>query len=201
MKGRGILITIISIALVFTLTIFICFLLIRASLIKMDKEVTACWTELYDLTTKKNQFLRNSLRKYDNTKEISHFQKMLLDNLNVRKSYKKYCQLDYIYLEYNLNKSLIRIKSLNESFFKKNEVTITKIDSIVNIKIDVYNNHVQSFNEYYTLFPNIIVAKYLSYSRKAFFTIKYGVDNDDPIVKSKEVPEWARDVDTTFLSK
>ena len=175
---------------------------IRSNFIKLENEVAICWTELYISITEKNQLLQKyCLGKYENIKEIEDFNKMLLENLNASKSYEKYCQLDYVYLEYNLNKSLLKIKNLNDSFFNNDEVPISKIDSMINIKIDRYNNLVQSFNEYYTLFPNIIVAKYLGYSKKDFFTIKYGVNNDDPIVKSKEIPEWARDVDTTFLSK
>jgi hypothetical protein len=54
------------------------------------------------------------------------------------------------------------------------------------------------YNKYISIFPHFVIAKRYGYKKKKHFTIKYGVNNDDPIIKSKELPEWAIGVDTTL---
>ena len=51
-------------------------------------------------------------------------------------------------------------------------------------------------NEYISIFPNFIIAKRNGFKKKKYFSIRYGINNEDPIVKSKELPEWAIGVDT-----
>jgi outer membrane receptor protein involved in Fe transport len=62
-----------------------------------------------------------------------------------------------------------------------------------------YNSSVKNYNVYYTIFPHFIFAKRKGFKRDKYLTIEYGKENQDPIEKSKEVPEWAKNVDTTFL--
>ena len=62
-----------------------------------------------------------------------------------------------------------------------------------------YNSAVKDYNVYYTIFPHFIIAKRKGFKRDKYLTIEYGKENRDPIEKSKELPEWAKNVDTTFL--
>ena len=43
---------------------------------------------------------------------------------------------------------------------------------------------------------NLLIAKKNGFTRKKFFSVRYGVENNDPIIKSKELPEWAKYKDT-----
>lgn len=202
MKGKRIIVTLLLLIVAFGLLMFIYFMSIRSNFIKKENDVNVFWSELFTSTTEKNQSLLNFLSgKNEDVAGLKNLNKIIFENINLRKSYEKYCQLDYVYLEYKLNESLLNFKKTNAFDFIEKDVSISKIDSMLNQKIDRYNNLVQNFNEYYTLFPNILVAKYLGLTKKKYFSIKYGENNEDPIVKSKEVPEWARDVDTTFLSR
>lgn len=102
--------------------------------------------------------------------------------------------LEFEFIEYKLNKFLLNkcpdmgkeTESLNQEL---NEITTE------------YNSSVKDYNGYFTIFPNFIFAKRKGYIREKFLTIEYGKENQDPIEKSKEIPEWAKNVDTTFLSK
>jgi hypothetical protein len=191
---KTILITTLSALLLFIVILLICFFSIKSNLKKLDNEVRVQWEVLFNLSTKKNKVLQVYYLKHN--KEIDE---LLIHNLKNRQKYKNYCQLKYIHMEYLLNKSLINERS--GSFDKNNNTFILEMDSLLNESVDKYNNSCLEFNQYYTIFPNVIVGRYLDLKRKKFFTIKYGAINDDPIKKSKEIPEWAVGIDTTFLSK
>jgi hypothetical protein len=66
----------------------------------------------------------------------------------------------------------------------------------LNNDLEKYNSETKDYNDYISMFPNFIVAKTLDYKKAKYFTIKYGAINDDPISKSKELPEWVNGVDT-----
>jgi hypothetical protein len=102
--------------------------------------------------------------------------------------------LEFEFYEYKLNNFLLKNRpdkmNLTDSLFRELNETSTE-----------YNSLIEDYNIYYTIFPNIIFAKQKGYKREKFLTIEYGKENQDPIEKSKEIPEWAKNVDTTFLSK
>lgn len=202
MKGKRHIVILLILIVVFGLFLYIFFMSIQSNFVKQENDINVHWTELFTSTTEKNLLLQNFLsgEKVD-IEDVKNINKIIFENINQRELYKKHCQLDYIYLEYKLNESLLNLKKSDAFDFIEKNMSISKIDSMLNQKIDKYNNLAQNFNEYYTLFPNILVAKYLGLTKKKYFTIKYGENNDDPIIKSKEVPEWAKDVDTTFLNK
>jgi hypothetical protein len=102
--------------------------------------------------------------------------------------------LEFEFNEYKLNKFVLNNQpnkgTETESLYQElNEITTE------------YNSIVKDFNVYYSTFPNFIFAKRNGYKREKFLTIEYGKENQDPIEKSKEIPEWAKNVDTTFLRK
>ena len=96
--------------------------------------------------------------------------------------------------EYKLNKFLLDkcpdLETKTENLYRElNEITTE------------YNSSVIDYNIYYTMFPHFIFAKREGYKREKFLTIEYGKENQNPVEKSKEIPDWARDVDTTFLNE
>jgi hypothetical protein len=201
MKGKGIIVTLLSFIVAIGLIMFIYIMSIRSSLTTMENDVNVIWNELFASTTVKNQLLNDFLSKQKNNIEgIKNLNIILFENLKKRKSYEKYCQTEYVYLEFKLNESILNFKKNKDFDLIEQNLSISNFDSLLNKKIERYNIHVQIFNEYYTIFPNVLVAKYLGLTKKKYFSIKYGKNNEDPIIKSKEVPDWARDVDTTFLN-
>ena len=125
------------------------------------------------------------------------------NNFTRRHLYKYECSLDFAKQEFDLNKEYMKYsaKHKNDSVLKQNEkfnlITQLKInDEKINLIIDDYNNRALDYNKYISIFPNFFFAKKNGFTKKKYFTIKYGIENKDPILKSKELPEWAKDIDT-----
>jgi len=102
--------------------------------------------------------------------------------------------LEFEFNEYKLNKFLLNkcpdMGKKTESLYQElNEITTE------------YEFSVRDYNEYCVIFPNFIFAKKNGYKYYEHLTIEYGKENRDPIERAKELPEWAKNVDTTFLSK
>lgn len=175
------------------------FLSIRSNLNKLNIDANKKWEELFDLSIKKNAILKEhfiTIGKIKNV-EIKLFIDTINKNLEERYKYKKSCNMEYMYREFIINKIQMKIKDEFED--KKYEEITNKFNNELNIKIDLYNNSAVNFNKYYTLFPNILVAKHLKLKRKKTFTIKYGVVNEDPIIRENKLPEWALGIDTSFI--
>jgi len=102
--------------------------------------------------------------------------------------------LEFEFYEYKLNDFLIKNCQDNMNITDSLFLELNKIRT-------EYNFLIEDYNVYYTTFPNIIFAKQKGYSREKFFTIEFGKENQNPIEKSKEIPEWAEKVDTSFLSE
>jgi len=102
--------------------------------------------------------------------------------------------LEFEFNEYKLNKFLM---SKCPDLEKKTIVLYQELNEMTT----VYNSLVKDFNVNYSIFPNFIFAKRRGLKRFKYLTIEYGKENQDPIEKSKEVPEWAKNVDTTFIEK
>jgi hypothetical protein len=106
---------------------------------------------------------------------------------SIRERSKKQNNLDLVFYEYKINKIVM------DSF--PNQKQVADLNIKLNNDISKYNSLTQEYNEYVSIFPNFIVAKH-HYQRAKYFTINYGETNEDPINKSKELPEWAKGVDT-----
>ena len=65
----------------------------------------------------------------------------------------------------------------------------------INKAIDKYNSSVRDYNQYYTSFPNFIIAKSYGFKRKNYFEIQYGIENIDPNIAKKERREWQRKIE------
>jgi len=116
--------------------------------------------------------------------------------------YKSQCTLDFVKLEYDLNNAYLKIKDAlkNDTICKStrnNPLYDLEInDEKANFAIEKYNNQVLNYNKYISIFPNFIFAKNHGYVKRKYFNIKYGLKNDDPVIKSKESPDWAKGMDT-----
>lgn len=97
--------------------------------------------------------------------------------------------LDLAFYEYKINEYIL-------THFP-NQRQITELNSKLNRDILEYNSLTKEYNVYISIFPNFIVAKRNNYKKAKYFTVDYGKVNEDPIKKSKELPEWAKGVDTT----
>jgi hypothetical protein len=58
-------------------------------------------------------------------------------------------------------------------------------DKIINSTIDDYINNSLDYNQYTSIFPHFFYAKKNGFIKAKYFTIKYGVKNEDPLTKSK----------------
>jgi hypothetical protein len=96
--------------------------------------------------------------------------------------------LDLEYFEFKINNYLLA------NF--PNEKVLIKLYDKLNNDLANYNAQTKEYNVYISTFPNFIVAKRLHYHKAKYFLIKYGGTNEDPILKSKELPDWAKGVDT-----
>ena len=158
-----------------------------SNLEEKKNNVTVCW-EKFD--TKLNE--RDIILLIFNLTNTDSLKFFIEQSKIERKNKSKI--LEFEFNEYKLNDFLLR------NCQDKNNVTDSLFRELNNIRIE-YNSYVQDFNLYYTMFPNIIFAKQKGYRREKYFSIEYGKENQNPIEKSKEIPEWAQNVDPTFLSE
>lgn len=158
-----------------------------SNLEEKKNNVTVCW-EKFD--TKLNE--RDIILLIFNLTNSDSLKFFIEQSKIERKNKSKI--LEFEFNEYKLNDFLLR------NCQDKNNVTDSLFRELNNIRIE-YNSYVQDFNLYYTMFPNIIFAKQKGYRREKYFSINYGKENQNPIEKLKEIPEWAQNVDTTFLSE
>lgn len=149
--------------------------------------VTICWKEFdKKLNERDNVLLKMGLTNTDSLK--FYIEQSRLQRENQTKT------LELEFTEYKLNDFLLR------NYQDKIDITDSLFREL-NIILTEYNSYVQYFNSYYTMFPNIIFARQKGSEREKYFGIEYGKENQNPIEKSIEIPEWAQNVDTTFLSE
>lgn len=155
-----------------------------SNLEEKKKNVTDCWKKFeFKLNERDKVLLASELTNTDSLK-------FFISQSRIERKHKSNT-LEIEFNEYKLNDFLLRQDKIN--------VTDSLFRELNNIRTE-YNFYVQDFNLYYTMFPNIIFAKQKAYKTEKYFSIEYGKENENPIEKSKEIPEWAQKVDTTFLS-
>ena len=154
---------------------------------KRKKNVTSLWAKFDQKLNERDKLVLS----FASTNSDSL--KYLIDKSKFDRK-KKVNLLGIEFDEYNLNKFLM---NKYPNLEKETEGTYRELNEMTN----EYNSSVEDYNVYYTIFPHFIFAKRKGFKRDKYLTIKYGKENQDPIEKSKELPEWAKNVDTTFLSK
>ncbi len=157
-----------------------------SNLEEKKNKVTVCWKEFDNKLNERDKVLLTfGLTNTDSLK--FYIEQSRIERENKSKT------LEIEFNEYKLNDFLLR------NYQNKINVIDSLFRELNNIRTE-YNSYVQDFNLYYTMFPNIIFARQKGYKREKFFGIEYGIENQNPIEKSKEIPEWAQKADTTFLS-
>ena len=197
--------TLISFITILFLFSYVYSLSVKSNLGKFEKDVNSKWVEYFMNSTEK---VKNTQEFINNPEYVIPYRNAInqtIDrNLRERIKYSNECKLGFVELEYELNKtmmSLLDSTNINLSKYKTfKNIFITSNDKL-NALIAEYNNAVLSYNLYISTFPNFIIAKRNGFVRKKFFEIKYGVNNENPIEKSKKLPEWAVGIDTTVHSK
>ena len=158
-----------------------------SNLEEKKNNVTVCWKEFDKKLNERDKVLLTlGLTNSDSLK--FYIEQSRIERKNRSKT------LEIEFKEYKLNDFLMRNGQ------DKINVTDSLFRELNNIRTE-YNSYVQDFNLYYTMFPNIIFARQKGYKREKYFSLEYGAENQNPIEKSKEIPEWAQNVDTTFLSE
>lgn len=172
----------VSVIVIIFLLYFIVQYNVKNNLEDKQNSVNTSWTELFNKSNDRVLLIKNIIHENSNRDSLN----LLIDNNIVLRNQNRHeCSLNFVELEYLVNGMLL--KDLKK--YAENKELI-KNDYELNKLVLKYNEHVYSYNMYKTTFPNFIIAKKYSFFDKKFFTIKYGVKNEDPIIKNKKIPEW-----------
>ncbi|KAA9042055.1 LemA family protein [Ginsengibacter hankyongi] len=203
-KSRSCFITLIVIFLIVTVLTFLLRLNTLNNFEINQKIVDSEWAKLYKGVNERNDLFKKIIAQKNKENEIFDSLRVVLEKVYKNYAlYKKGCTLDFVEGEHILNNEYLKsLKafSLDSSLLNKEgwgtlkELKVS--DNEMNNVIADYNNSVLENNKYISTFPNFILAKRNGFSKKKFFTIKYGIKNEDPIEKSKKLPEWAKNKDT-----
>jgi hypothetical protein len=147
-----------------------------------DKEVKNSWNSFNVKLTERDSVLNSQMLAYPDTLKY-------LITRSVSERADKDNSIEIVYDEYLLNNFIIRHLS-------EKDKKILEINKSLNALEENYNVIVKNYNVYISTFPNFIIAKKENFKKALYFNIEYGKDNEDPIKKSKELPEWAKGIDT-----
>jgi hypothetical protein len=173
---------------------------VKSSLKELETDVNTKWSEYFSYSTKRvnyiNVIINNQDQNLFKNNEIHH---IVERNLKNRNKYKNECSLDFVKLEFDLNKKLMELLTTtnkNSREYKSLEKDSVILNDKLNSLVDEYNRNALYYNRYISIFPNFLISKRNGYKYKKYISIIYGENNDDPIIKSKELPKWAIGVDT-----
>jgi hypothetical protein len=184
------------------------FFLYKGSIVNNLKDKTRSvdskWSDLYQMSSNRTIILNELTSHLQNTGLAFDSLKISLkNNLSNRSRHQSECSLNFVDQEYDVNKYYLEFlktyKKDSVPGWKEINYLIQKLkinDEKINKIVDDYNNTTLDLNTYISIFPNFYFAKRYSFYKKKFFSIKYGVENEDPVARSKELPQWAKDADT-----
>jgi hypothetical protein len=159
------------------------------------------WTQLLKLQDERNKFIVVLANKSpEDIQYIDSLNTNLLEYLKKKKDIEE-CNPSLVYEQYLSNKymlPLIKFYFDNQIEDVKKQKALKGIDNnteAINKAIDKYNSSVRDYNQYYTSFPNFIIAKSYGFKRKVYFEIQYGIENIDPKIAKKERREWQRKIE------
>ena len=185
MKKTGIciLIIIISIFLLGFISIYIFKNRVSSNLESKNIAVRNSWKFFNDKLCERDSLLNSqSLMKSDSLNYLLN--KSRSERTNKDNS------IEIVFNEYQLNKFLM--ENVSET-----DTKILELNNSLNTLKTNYNSVVKDYNLYFSIFPNFIVAKKMHIKRAKYFEIEYGKVNENPIKKSEELPDWAKNIDTT----
>lgn len=199
---KYVFIIIVSIIVIIFLSIHFYKNVVVENLTNKNKMATEKWSELYNYSNDRQKLLENFLDS-TNIDANDTLENVLHKNKEKYKLYTENCSIQFVKLQYDINKEYLKILRRHSVDSISNQSTDYKIlqelqelDIKSNNVISQYNEATLDYNKYISIFPNFYFAKSGGFHKKKYFTIKYGVKNDDPIVKSKELPAWAKNQDT-----
>lgn len=174
------------------------------NLIDKNKTVTSMWSELYMNSNIRLKLIDTLIRDNKIKSRVLDSLKIALKDIKqIENLYKNESSIEFVKKQYDLNKIYINVLNeySNDSILKQNQSdkVLTKLkeaDSKSNVSIDRYNASALDYNKYISIFSNFYFAKSNGFHKRKYFTIKYGLENEDPIIKSKRLPSWAKDQDT-----
>lgn len=195
-------IIIVSIIIIIYLSVHFYKNVVVENLTDKNKIATQKWSELYNYSNNRQKLLETLLESTN--KDLNDTLKdVLRKNKEKYKLYKENCSIQFVKLQYDINKEYLKIlrrhsvdSISSQTIDYKILQELQELDIKSNNVIAQYNEATLDYNKYISIFPNFYFAKSGGFHKKKYFTIKYGVKNDDPIVKSKELPAWAKDQDT-----
>lgn len=197
---KGIFYILICILILFGICLYFYVQSVKTNMKKADNCVNQNWSVFFLHSTARAKSVKELINSQEYTNsDLKGIDSTILRNLRGRNKYSSECKLDFVELEYELNKKLMNLFdtiNANKSKYKDINTIIDSLNLELNDQINAYNESVLSLNQYISMFPNNIIAKRNGFKRKEYFSIKYGIINEDPILKSKELPEWAIGVDT-----
>lgn len=166
----------------------------RSSVIKED------WSRICEVSKQREAILLK--REFITT---SQFDSIRFINQNTKRFEKA---IEFDQTQYLINKWYFDFKS--RKHHQKNPLDertsqwlkqMSEFDKILNDLVHSYKSKVAEFNLYITMFPRSITARRNGFKRLKRITIKFGKVNEDPQKLRSKFPEWAKDVDTSFLNK
>ncbi len=155
---------------------------VKNNLEDKQNSVNESWTELFNRSNDRVLLIKKIILENSNRDSLN----FLIDkNIIIRNQNRDECSVDFVEQEYIVNEMLLK----NLRKYAENKKLINN-DYELNKLVSKYNDDVYSYNMYKTTFPNFIIAKKYRFFDKKYFTIKYGVKNEDPVIKNKKIPEW-----------
>lgn len=159
------------------------------------------WSELLKLQDEKNNLLGVLAKNSSpNIQFADSLNLSLIEYTKNRKSIGE-CNPSLVYEQYLSNKYMLPLTK----FYSENEIKDIEKQKVVkeikgnieriNKAIERYNSSVRDYNQYYTSFPNFIIAKSYGFERKDYFEVEYGVENIDPKIAKKKRREWQRKIE------
>lgn len=169
---------IISFLIIISILVYLYQTNVSAQLNQQHKKVNELWDKFkFDLS------IRDSLLTKLTTDSINYWIRNSIAERNKEEN-----NLNFTYYEYKINELVM-------AHFQ-NKKQILEFNIRLNNDLSKYNAMVVQYDRNISIFPNFIIAKENGYYREKHFEIVYGNENKNPIETSKELPEWAKGIDT-----
>lgn len=173
---------------------------IENNLRKKEILVVNEWRSLYNNIEERNIFLNSLCQNFMNNKIMEPLCLELNKNKDEREIYQDACDLTFVKLEYDLNKKYLIYKDEYLKNISLQDSSINLILSNIDIKnielnriANNYNDYTINYHKYMLGFPNIWIAKTKGFYRKKFFTIKFGIENEDPMEREDRIQKWVQE--------
>ncbi len=91
------------------------------------------------------------------------------------------CSEELEFNEYKLNQ------------FVMSDSLVSNVDEEINLNLDNYNQTVRAYNNYWHTFPNFFIARKTQFPKYLkYFDYRYGVDNENAMIKKKKMKDWVK---------